>query len=57
LFKLDLQGYELAAVYGGEAVLKSIKVILTEVSFFPQAYEPSIATLTDLSPENASKNG
>ena len=43
--KLDLQGYELAALSGGEAVLKSIEVVLTEVSFFAQTYEPSIATL------------
>ena len=43
--KLDLQGYELAALSGGIVVLKSIEVILTEVSFFAQAYEPSIATL------------
>jgi FkbM family methyltransferase len=45
--KLDLQGYELAALRGGETVLKSIEVILTEVSFFAQAYEPPIATLTN----------
>jgi FkbM family methyltransferase len=43
--KLDLQGYELAALSGGEAALKSVEVILTEVSFFAQAYEPSIAML------------
>ena len=43
--KLDLQGYELAALSGGEAILKSIEVVLTEVSFFGQAYEPSIAEL------------
>jgi hypothetical protein len=43
--KLDLQGYELAALTGGEGVLNHIEVILTEVSFFAQAYEPSLAAL------------
>jgi FkbM family methyltransferase len=43
--KLDLQGYELEALSGGERTLASTDVILTEVSFFVQAYEPSIARL------------
>jgi FkbM family methyltransferase len=43
--KLDLQGYELEALGGGERVLRSIEVVLTEVSFFAQAYVPSIPTL------------
>lgn len=43
--KLDLQGYELRALKGGEHMLERVEVILTEVSFFAQAYEPSILTL------------
>jgi hypothetical protein len=30
---------------GGSKFLQSAEIILTEVSFFAQAYEPSIATL------------
>jgi FkbM family methyltransferase len=45
LLKLDLQGYELHALRGGVTLLKSVEVILTEVSFFAQAYEPPIAAL------------
>lgn len=45
LLKLDLQGWELAALKGAEHILDRIEVILTEVSFFAQAYEPSIETL------------
>jgi FkbM family methyltransferase len=45
LLKMDLQGYELFALRGGARVLKSIEVILTEVSFFSQAYEPKIIDL------------
>jgi FkbM family methyltransferase len=45
LLKLDLQGYELRALRGGTALLPSIEIILTEVSFFSQSYEPSIADL------------
>ena len=45
LLKLDLQGYELHALRGGPTLLRSIEVILTEVSFFAQAYEPTIADL------------
>ena len=43
--KLDLQGYELEALSGGARTLEATEVILTEVSFFAQAYEPPIATL------------
>ena len=45
LLKLDLQGYELAALRGAVDMFKSVEVLLTEVSFFAQAYEPSIAQL------------
>ena len=45
LLKLDLQGYELHALRGGTTFLRSVEVILTEVSFFAQAYEPPIAVL------------
>lgn len=45
LLKLDLQGWELEALKGAERILDRIEVILTEVSFFAQAYEPSIETL------------
>jgi len=45
LLKLDLQGYELHALRGGLTFLRSVEAILTEVSFFAQAHEPSIATL------------
>jgi FkbM family methyltransferase len=45
LLKLDLQGYELQALKGGATFLRAAEVILTEVSFFAQAYEPPIATL------------
>ena len=43
--KLDLQGWELEALQGALDVLPAIEVILTEVSFYAQAYEPSISTL------------
>jgi FkbM family methyltransferase len=42
LLKMDLQGYELHALRGGSAVLPSIEIVLTEVSFYAQEYEPSI---------------
>jgi FkbM family methyltransferase len=45
LLKLDLQGYELHALRGATNVLPHIEAILTEVSFFAQAYEPSVAEL------------
>ena len=45
LLKLDLQGWELEALKGAERILDKIEVILTEVSFFAQAYEPSIEAL------------
>jgi FkbM family methyltransferase len=45
LLKLDLQGYELHALRGAKVALGSIEVILTEVSFFAQAYEPPILEL------------
>ena len=45
LLKLDLQGWELEALHGAMAALAAIEIILIEVSFYAQAYEPSIATL------------
>jgi FkbM family methyltransferase len=45
LLKLDLQGWELEALKGADRILNHIEVILTEVSFFAQAYEPSIESL------------
>ena len=45
LLKLDLQGWEMEAFLGAEASLPAIEVILTEVSFYKQAYEPDIADL------------
>lgn len=42
LLKLDLQGFELEALKGAERSLQSLEVILCEVSFFAQAFEPSI---------------
>jgi FkbM family methyltransferase len=45
LLKLDLQGYELHALRGGTRILRSVEVIVTEVSFFAQAYEPPIVDL------------
>ena len=45
LLKLDLQGWEMEALLGAEASLIAIEVILTEVSFYKQAYEPDIEDL------------
>ena len=45
LLKMDLQGYELQALKGAERLLGATEVILTEVSFFAQAYEPPVLTL------------
>ena len=45
LLKLDLQGYELFALRGGTTLLSSVELILLEVSFFAQAYEPSVVDL------------
>lgn len=50
--KLDLQGYELHALRGAARVLASTDLILTEVSFFRQAYEPPIETLVAFLSEN-----
>jgi len=35
LLKLDLQGYEIAALEGSEHLLKKIKIITTEIEFIP----------------------
>lgn len=45
LLKLDLQGWELEALKGSRSILSNVEVVLVEVSFFAQAYEPSIANL------------
>lgn len=45
LLKMDLQGYELQALRGASKLLPSVEVILTEVSFFGQGYEPRIVDL------------
>lgn len=45
LLKLDLQGYEMRALRGAQNSLRCVEAILCEVSFFAQAYEPTIASL------------
>jgi FkbM family methyltransferase len=45
LLKLDLQGYELHALHGATQTLQSCEVVLTEVSFYAQSYEPPISVL------------
>lgn len=45
VLKLDLQGWELEALLGAHAILPRVEVVLIEVSFFTQDYEPPIATL------------
>jgi FkbM family methyltransferase len=50
--KLDLQGYELHALKGGLEFLRSAEAILTEVSFYAQAYEPPISTLVAFLSDN-----
>lgn len=52
LLKLDLQGYELHALQAGVAFLRSAEAILTEVSFYAQAYEPPIAALVGFLNDN-----
>jgi hypothetical protein len=52
LLKLDLQGYELNALRGAQVSMRQIDVILTEVSFYAQAYEPPIATLVAFLADN-----
>lgn len=43
--KLDLQGFELEALKGGDALLARTDLIMLEVSFYAQAHEPPIAAL------------
>lgn len=48
LLKLDLQGWELEAFHGASYMLPLIEVVLFEVSFFAQTYEPPITSLVRL---------
>ena len=45
LLKLDLQGYELEALRGSSETLSKTECIITEVSFYSQAYEPPISEI------------
>lgn len=45
LLKLDLQGWELEALKGSVHILDRIELILSEVSFYAQDYEPSIEAM------------
>lgn len=45
MLKLDLQGYELHALRGAKTLLPMVEIVLTEVSFYRQAYEPTVAEL------------
>ena len=45
LLKFDLQGYELHALRGALQTLATADFVLTEVSFFAQAYEPPVTEL------------
>ncbi len=45
LLKLDLQGYELYALKGAAGLLRSVEVVLSEVSFYTQSHAPTIAEL------------
>jgi FkbM family methyltransferase len=45
LLKLDLQGYELHALKGAADLLRSVEVVLSEVSFYTQFYAAPIAEL------------
>ncbi len=45
LLKLDLQGHELDALKGGTKLLRSIEVVLTEVSFYVQSRIPIAAEI------------
>ncbi len=45
LLKLDLQGFELEALKGAISTLGRTDIVLTEVSFYAQAYEPPISAL------------
>lgn len=48
LLKLDLQGYELHALRGAITTLEYCEAVLTEVSFYTQAYEPPISSIVAL---------
>jgi FkbM family methyltransferase len=45
LLKLDLQGHELEALRGATRLLRSTDLVLTEVSFFVQMADPTIAEI------------